>query len=256
MTLGINQPYYLPYMGLFDRVALCDKFVINTYSKLSRKRYHRRVKIIQIHPGASQEYIYLTQRIPARYEDGTAFCDIKLDDDFWLTQETHAETLYRTYNKAPHFNYASGILDLMKDRSATSLGDYNFRLIFHIAERLGLDSKLINLKDTGFDGSRFNSEIPKGFHDSANYHNYLICKHLNADTMMTGQNGPSWVKEGIFLKKGVKIKYQTVRLNSYRQYSPKGNFVGGLSTLDLLFNCGQDAKGIVGNSSRVLATLR
>lgn len=252
LTLGINQPYYLPYVGLFDRMYFCDKFVINPFTKLNRSRSnHRRVKIMQLHPDAEKSFLYLTQCVP-RYADGMTFLDIKLDYDFWKIQQRHATTLSYTYKRYPGYSCIKDIIEALLVKDVNNLGDYNFKLIKLISRKLGLEDKLVYLADTDFDFKKFYERVPSNFQNDANFHNYLICNYFNAENMIVGQNGPLWVKEEIFKKEDIDISYQRIDFYSYDQFSRSETFVPGLSTLDLLANLGESSAEFIGKSSKVL----
>lgn len=123
MVIGINQPYYLPYIGLFERIRACDLFVINPFTPLNMTRaFHRRSKIIQITPGVRKDYIYLTQFVPRGY-DGKFYSEIQLDKNFWVRQHSHINTIYSTYSRAKYFSHLGNILEVMQDYTVTNLGN-------------------------------------------------------------------------------------------------------------------------------------
>lgn len=208
MIIGINQPYYLPYIGLFERIKACDLFVINPFSPLNRTRaFHRRVKIIQQHREASQKYLYLTQCIPHDMER-KFYSEIKLDHNFWERQKTHIKTIYLTHKKAKYFDCIKGLLSLMENRNSKNLGEYNTKLIFCLAEILGLDGKLVNVaKNKKLREIDYVKTNPR-FKNRSTKVTFNICTALRATVHIAGQNGPLWLDEKPFTQNGIKVFYQ------------------------------------------------
>ncbi|MDQ3099234.1 MAG: WbqC family protein [bacterium] len=247
-TVGINQPYYLPYIGFFDRAKACDWFVINEYSPLNRTRAnHRRARIIQIHPTAPQDFIFLTQTIPPRYE-GVPFDQIPLSDQFWETQKQHAQTLYGTYKSSKGFFYSEGLLSLLEERGALSLGEYNTILILYIAKRLGLD-QIKAIRELSIS---YNENMDTTSANHATAANLAICNSLRATRHIAGQNAPLWLDEELFNLSGIEVHYQKIDFKPYRQYNRRQLFTDGLSTVDLLFNAGENAASFIGQSSVIV----
>lgn len=253
MIVGINQPYYLPYIGLFDRMKACDSFIINPYAPLNRTRSnHRRVRIIQIHPDAKEDHLFLTQNVSTKY-DGHSFSEVKLDERFWATQDNHVKTIYATYRSSPYYNYMKNLLDLMHDRNVDNLGTYNFRLIYFLAQKLGLSKKCVNLAEVKeFSDKGFPNVTSDSYGNKPTLVNLLICKYFKANLHLVGQNGPLWLQEEAFLSNEIKLRYQKVGFVQYRQFSRKAYFVQGLSTIDLLFNQGPNAGLVIGSDSQFI----
>ncbi len=250
MIIGINQPYYLPYIGFFERAKACDLFIINPYTPINRKRtYHRRSKIIQLHPNAEKNYLYLTQFIESKY-DKQYFSNIELNDLFWKRQKIHIQTIYRTYKKSYYFPYVKNIFDLMDDKNCRNLGEYNTKLILFLAKKLFIADKFLDIgKGEDIPADILTNNQPEQYKNKATYTNLYLCRKFGATVHFAGQNGPLWLNEKIFEEYGVKVKYQRMKFLCYKQYSKNSVFVGGLSILDLLFNCGPNSVNELGRNS-------
>jgi len=249
-VVGINQPYYLPYVGVFDRAAACDLYVINEYSALNRERAnHRRTRIMQIHPTAPQDFIFLTQQIPKQYE-GVPFDEVPTSAQFWEVQKQHAQVIYGTYKGAKHFGYMDGLLPLLSDHAAATLGEHNTRLIMFIAEKFGIGHKVRPIRELPVD----RDELMQKTYEmtAATYANVTVCRRVEATHHIAGQNAPLWLDEGVFADNGVSVTYQKVDLQPYPQFTRRGHFVAGLSSIDLLFNNGPQSGDLLGKSSRVV----
>jgi hypothetical protein len=74
--------------------------------------------------------------------------------------------------------------------------------------------------------------------------NIALCRELGADTYLSGSGGANYQDEAAFAAAGVKLVYTNYQHPTYPQAF--GDFVAGLSIIDLLFNCGPDSRRILG----------
>ena len=67
---------------------------------------------------------------------------------------------------------------------------------------------------------------------------FSILKALNADVYISGEGkgAKRYIKPEEFSKNGIKLIYQDYKHPTYKQLF--GDFISGLSIIDLLFNCG------------------
>ena len=71
-----------------------------------------------------------------------------------------------------------------------------------------------------------------------------ICRELGADTYLSGSGGANYQEEEEFRAAGIKLVYIDFKHPTYPQLY--GGFVSGLTSADLLFNCGPDSRSILG----------
>ena len=65
-----------------------------------------------------------------------------------------------------------------------------------------------------------------------------LCRTLKADQYLSGSGGKNYLDQGQFQQAGIELKYTEYQPQPYPQLW--GEFVPGLSVLDLLFNCGPE----------------
>lgn len=251
MIIGINQPYYLPYIWVFERMKACDYFVINPYTPVNRNRtkvFHRSVKIIQTNPEAKLDSLYITQYV-SKNDDLVFYSDIKLKTEFWERQKNHIKTIYFTYKKSKYFCYLEELLNLMNDTNISNLGEYNIRLIKHLALILGLEEKIIDASKDKRLAKIDYRKCPGGFKNKSTYLAYSICHSLKGTKHITGPMGPKWLDINFFKQNNIKISYQNNNLQPYKQYCPKKKFVPALSVIDLIANLGPNARDFIGQNS-------
>jgi hypothetical protein len=77
-----------------------------------------------------------------------------------------------------------------------------------------------------------------------------LCKKLQADKYLSGRFGKKYLDEKKFAKNNIEIAYQDFQHPFYPQLY--GEFVPNLSTIDLLFNCGDESLNIINTTKKKL----
>tara|TARA_B100000401_G_C52743678_1_gene689653 strand:- start:924 stop:1232 length:309 start_codon:yes stop_codon:yes gene_type:complete len=73
-----------------------------------------------------------------------------------------------------------------------------------------------------------------------------ICKEFNADHYISGLGAKNYLNEDKFEEHNIKLTYlenKTVR--AYKQLYPDSGFLNDLSSLDIIFNCGDEWKNFL-----------
>ena len=67
-----------------------------------------------------------------------------------------------------------------------------------------------------------------------------LCKQMGASEYISGPSAKNYIDENAFAEQGIKVSW--FDYSGYPEYAQLwGEFVHGVSILDLLFNCGKDA---------------
>ena len=73
-----------------------------------------------------------------------------------------------------------------------------------------------------------------------------LCRQAGADHYISGPAAKGYINEKTFLEYGIKLSW--FNYDGYPTYPQLwGDFVHGVSILDLLFNCGKDARTYMRN---------
>jgi len=94
-----------------------------------------------------------------------------------------------------------------------------------LAEHLGIKTKFINLSELNNAGKSTEMLVS-------------LCRTLKADEYLSGSGGQKYLDQEQFQQAGISLSYTKYQPQSYPQ--PWGEFVPGLSVIDLLFNCGPE----------------
>jgi len=221
MVLAAHQPNDLPGLGFFHKMARCDVFVLLDGVQYARRSYTARCLVKQA--DGAKHWLSVPVRKTGRYDQKISEVEI-LDDAPW--QHDHRRTLESCYSRAPHFTAHQELLALAYRQRWDKLCDLNTVLITKLAGQLELKPRIVKLSELGIDAHSTDLLI-------------AICRELGADTYRSGPSGKKYLDQDKFAKAGIKL--------DVFQYWPKpypqlwGNFIPGLSVIDMLFNCGPEA---------------
>lgn len=255
MKVCINQPYFLPYIGLMEKVKFSDVTVINDFSPISRrKRIYRRVRIID-NFSENRDARFITELV-YHWHDGKPFNEIRVGLDLFKRQEEVLETIRHTYRKAPFFDYLfTDLANVIFDKRSDNLGVYNFRLIELLVKKLGINNKIVLASQNKALSSMDFKKTPKNFKNHATYMAFEICRRLKGNVYISGQSGPKYLDETSFANNNMEVLYQQINFKPYYQFN-SDNFVSGLSVIDLIFNMGPRSADYIGENSTFVKELR
>ncbi|MGQ0713230.1 MAG: WbqC family protein [Gemmatimonadaceae bacterium] len=231
---AIHQPNFLPWLGYFSKMAQCDVFILLDHVQLSRGSYTNRVKI-KTHDGTPWLTVPFRHSGDSRYP---AIRDVEIDyRQQWVVK--HLRTLSQAYARAPHAASCLARLTEVLTAPHASLAALNEATIALLAEALGVDRPVVRASDLSVSGHRNELLV-------------AICRVVGADTYLVGQGGGlTYMDDEYFAASGVTVRRQTFSHPTYQQLH--GDFVPGLSALDLVLNEGPNAGAVLfeaGDSSQ------
>jgi len=186
MTLGVMQPYFLPYMGYFQLMCAVDTFI-----------YYDDVTYIK-GGWINRNYILLNDR------DHLFTLELKGASSFKKINEIglgkNRDKLYKTflqaYSKAPYYKELDWLLYSMFHTNEDNLFDYilyTHNLIFNY---LDLDINYLISSKLDKDCSLKGQE--KIIH---------ICKKLKADTYLNAIGGKKLYSKEVFRNNGIDLRF-------------------------------------------------
>ena len=123
--------------------------------------------------------------------------------------------------------------DFIKDTYSQKwdkLSDLNIFFVEKFIEILGIDIKIMKSSDFKTEGEKTDRLIS-------------ICRALKADTYLSGAGARDYLEEDKFRENNIKLEFQEFHHPVYEQLY--GDFVSGLSVIDLIFNCGPESLKIL-----------
>lgn len=221
MKLGIMQPYLFPYLGYFQLIQACDKFVIHDDVQYIRQGWVNRNRIL-VH---GKEYLFTfsvthddySKAINQRYYTG-AF-------------ETEVRKLLRnidqSYSKSPGFDSIRALLVRILTASERNVSKFNILSIQAICQYLGIDTEILVSSDLSYEKSL-----------TAESRVLAINQLLGSTHYINPVGGLELYSKEAFLRSGVQLSFLQPTLRPYQQ--PTSDFYPGLSVIDTMMNCSRD----------------
>jgi hypothetical protein len=229
MKVAIHQPNFIPWIGYFHKISLVDIFVFLDDVQIERgKTFTQRAKILI---EGNEKWI----TIPViDKSDLTLIKDAQIDPSF-IWKRKMLKTIELNYKSSPDFECVFDIIQKAFMTSSKFLIDYNIPLIIEFSKYLGLNTKFI-----------LSSELGEPAHKTGKEKILEINKSLKADVYVsgTGQGSMRYIEEEDYLKNGIELQWQKFTFKEYPQMKTK-TFIGGLSIIDLVFNCAKDSITVI-----------
>lgn len=225
MTLGIMQPYFLPYIGYWQLLNAVDKYVIYDNIQYTKKGWINRNRILN-----DNDSIYIS--IPLKKDsDYLDICNRQISDSF--NKAKLLNQIKSNYKKAPYFLDVYELFEHIVLYENENLFSYIFNSIKEICTYLSINTEFIISSTLEIDHSQ------KGINKVI-----AICKKLNADTYYNAIGGIGLYDKELFRKENINLSFLETEPILYKQF--KGTFQNNLSILDvLMFNSLSDIKAML-----------
>lgn len=233
MILTAHQPVYLPWLGLFHKIALADQFISFNQVQYQPKDWNNRNRI-----KTQNEAIWLSVPVLRKGYLGKSISEIEINNNIPWGRK-HWNTLVHNYGKAPYFKkYADYFEDTYQNEWKT-LVELNESMLRWFLDTLGINVPIDLAGNYKFIGEKSDLVLN-------------MCLALNADMYIFGAQGKDYADVNSFLKAGVKPVFQDYQHPEYSQQYE--NFSSHLSIIDLIFNCGPDSLDILmsGNADKAI----
>jgi hypothetical protein len=221
VIISAHQPVYLPWLGLFHKIALADLFCYFDIAQYQTKDYNNRNKI-KTHSGE----IWLSVPVESKNHLEKSVGDIRIVQNGW--QRKHFKSIQFSYQKAPYYrDYIDGLEAILIGQSFETLADLNLRMLRFLMDCLALKTPIVRASDYAFRGTKSDLVLD-------------MCLQLKADTYIFGAQGRNYADVDRFRAGGVEPYFQDYRHPVYRQLH--GEFLPYMSVVDLLFNEGPGSR--------------
>lgn len=218
---AIHQPNYIPWLGYFFKISHADKFVfLDTVVYPAGGSFVNRNSIKTPNgPG------WLTIPVLKSGRSGQLIGEVEIDNIHqWASR--HLATLRCNYGRAPYFKEILALLEphyRTGTRNRRSLADFNVGVIRSIVTYLGIGTQLIRASELNISGHKTDLLVD-------------ICRAIGASTYLAGTGSKCYQEDVKFEEAGITPVYSCFSQQNYPQLF--GEFVGNLSIVDVLMNCG------------------
>lgn len=215
------QSNYIPWKGYFDLIAAVDEFILYDDVQFTKRDWRNRNKI-----KTPQGLHWLTVPVRSKGRYSQAIRETEINGEDWA--EGHWKSLVQNYSRAPCFSEVEEWLrPLYLEKHYYLLSELNSAFIKAICDYLGIKTRISRSSEYElWDGQ---TERLLG-----------LCVQGKADEYISGPAAKDYLDEAKFTEHGVNVAW--FDYSGYPEYPQLwGDFVHGVSILDLLFNCGKDS---------------
>jgi len=221
-TVSIIQSNYIPWKGYFDLIAAADEFVLYDEVQYTRRDWRNRN---QIKTPQGVQWLTVPVKVKGRYHQSIR--ETEIDGTQWAQQ--HWTRLRQNYARAPHFaRYAEQLEALYLNGRHDTLSALNLAMLAWINRQLGIATRISSSSDYTLEGDRTDKLLN-------------LCLQAGATEYLSGPAARDYLDESRFAAEGIAVRWF-----DYPAYPPYaqlwGEFVHGVTVLDVLFHCGPEAR--------------
>jgi hypothetical protein len=220
--VAIVQSNYIPWKGYFDLVAKVDEFILYDDMQYTRRDWRNRN---QIKTPQGIQWLTVPVRVKGKYHQ--TIRETEIEGDQWAT--AHWKALSQNYRRTPHFTEIANWLEPLYIKEPPShISILNRRFIEAISAYLAIKTKISNSWDY----------YPLSEGKTARLAD--LCAAAGGKEYISGPAAKDYIEEPVFAERGIKLSW--FDYEGYPEYPQLwGEFIHGVTILDLLFNCGKDS---------------
>lgn len=219
--VAILQSNYIPWKGYFDLIAFVDEFILFDDMQYTRRDWRNRNQI-----KTPQGIQWLTVPVLVKGKYTQKINETQIDGNSWAAD--HWKALVQNYRRAEHFEATAAWLEPFYTQPIPPmLSVLNRRLIEAVCHKLGIHTKISASSD--YDLVEGKTERLAD-----------LCAQAGGSVYVSGPAAKEYIDEAVFKDRGIALRwFDYAGYPSYPQLW--GGFTHGVSVLDLLFNCGDEA---------------
>ena len=218
MKLAADTPNYIPKLGFFVKMALADHFALAD-DQLFRQQSPTCRTAIKSASGKQ----WLT--VPVLHRPQQLICEVQIDNQRRWRQK-HFKTLTVNYAYAPYFPYFIDFFDSLYQKQWRFLLDLNLTIIEYIRDILRIESGIVQTNSLSLNGDVSQRTID-------------LCRARACNSYLASPEIARLLKKDAFTGASIEIDSITWKEPLYRQQF--GDWIPGLSVIDMLFNEGPEA---------------
>jgi len=224
VILTAHQPTYLPWLGLFHKIYLADKFIWMDFVQYLKQDWNNRNRV-----KTANGPLYLTVPVKTDGYIDKPISQIQIDNSHnWRNK--HLKTLQAAYGRAAYFKRYMGFFEDVYHKRWDGLVELNAFMLRYFLEELGITTEVVWDSSHKYRGKK--SELVLD-----------MCLQEEATAYVFGGQGRNYADEQAFHSHGVKTVFQSYSDPIYTQLH--GEFVSSMSIVDLLFNEGPRSREIL-----------
>ena len=229
MIITIHQPEHLPWLGLFNKIAKADKFVILDSVQYEKNYFQNRNRILGTN---GIQWISIPISNKGHMDGSIATTMIASDPKNAKWKEKYLQTIRMSYGKYPFFNEVFPVLEEAMNVDSKYFCEINISIIKAFCERLHIYPEYVRSSELNVEGLKSDLILD-------------ICKAVGTNIYIAGPSGRDYLNMKSFDDAGIKVVFNDYHHPQYPQRRSE-EFVSHLSALDLFMNVGfEEAKRII-----------
>lgn len=202
-------------------IAAVDEFILYDDMQYTRRDWRNRN---QIKTPQGQQWLTVPVKVKGKFHQ--TIRETEIDGFDWA--ETHWRALSQNYRRAAHFDEVAAIFEpLYRHHQYTHLSLLNREFINVVCSYLGISTKISSSSEYTLIDGKTERLVD-------------LCAQAGGTGYISGPAAKDYVEEHLFSERNIKVSW--FDYSGYPEYPQLwGGFIHGVTILDLLFNCGNDA---------------
>ncbi|MGV3468704.1 WbqC family protein [Limnobacter sp.] len=219
--VAILQSNYIPWKGYFDIISAADEFIIYDDMQFTKRDWRNR-NLIKTPQGA--KWITVPVKVKGKFDQSIK--NTEIDGCDW--KEQHWKAISLNYKKSKFFKELSHQLEELYSVDYQYISELNRTFISFICNYLEINTKISNSWDYSLSDGKTERLVD-------------LCRQAGATEYISGPAAKDYIEPNCFSDAGIQLTW--FDYSGYPEYPQLwGEFVHGVTILDLLFNCGKDSK--------------
>ena len=236
MIITIHQPEHLPWLGLFNKIAKAEKFVILDSVQYEKNYFQNRNRILGTN---GVQWISIPVNNKGHMDGSIATTLIASDPKNSKWRDRYLQTITQSYKKYPFFNDVFPLVEKAINLDTEYFCEINISIIRSFCDALDIKPEYIRSSQLNINGLKSDLILD-------------ICKEVKADLYIAGPSGRDYLNLDSFAKEGITVRFNDYHHPVYPQRRTD-EFISHLSALDLFMNVGFiEAKKIIMNGNESL----
>jgi len=220
MILSIHQPSYFPWLGLLDKIAKSDIYMVMDEVQLSDSAFQNRNLFLS--PDGKTKYLTIGFNKEGYFP--RRFCDLEIVQPDW--QEKHLNTLKAYYAKHRFYTEVLPFIEPVFRNPYTLLVDPVVESMRISMQLLGMPTRIIFQRELVYDRATKKNDLV-----------LALVKATEADVYLAGTGSKAYMQLDTFAAQGIQVRFNHFVHPEYPQRNMQ-KFEPGISCLDLFFNVG------------------
>jgi len=223
MITAIHQPEFMPWLGFFNKMRRADMYIVFDHVQFKKRYFENRNRI-----KCNNEAVWLTVPVKSKKKFVQPIMEVVIDyGTVW--QRKCREKIRHCYGGSKYFDlYFPEIEKIVLADGYDRLIDFNMAMINFFRKVFGISTPMKFSSSLGVENYKGSDLILE------------ICKRVSASRYLCGISGKDYLKLEDFRQAGINIIWQDF---THPEYPQTGDtFLPRLSSLDLVFNCGDNLK--------------